>query len=130
MPNSNQTPGAADTFGQNFADRARQVGESVSDMARTAGNTIDENRASAADRLEDAASAVRDTANTLPGGERVKEFAQGAAARLSTGADYVRSHDVDRMLADVKTAVRNNPGIALLGAAAFGFLFGRALSRD
>jgi hypothetical protein len=34
------------------------------------------------------------------------------------------------MMADVETAVKNNPGPALLIAAAFGFLLGRALNRD
>jgi len=33
-------------------------------------------------------------------------------------------------MADVETMVKNNPGPALLIAATFGFVLGRALSRD
>ena len=62
--------------------------------------------------------------------KKVQEFAHAAADRLSTGADYVRSHDASRMMTDVETVVKNNPGRALALAAAFGFIVGRALSRD
>ena len=34
------------------------------------------------------------------------------------------------MVEDVETVVKNNPGPALLVAAAFGFLLGRAMARD
>lgn len=84
----------------------------------------------AADRLESAASTVADRVENLPGGNRVKEFAQAAADRLGTTADYMRSHDAKRMMSDVETVVRNNPGPALLVAAALGFLVGRAVVRD
>ena len=35
-----------------------------------------------------------------------------------------------RMMADVESFVKSNPGPALAVATAFGFLLGRALSRD
>lgn len=79
---------------------------------------------------QDAAATIQDLADNLPGGNRVKEFAQAAADRLGTTADYVRSHDAKRMMADVETVVRNNPGPALLIAAAMGFLIGRAVVRN
>jgi ElaB/YqjD/DUF883 family membrane-anchored ribosome-binding protein len=60
----------------------------------------------------------------------VKEFAHAAADRLTTTADYVRQHDVSRMMSDVETVVKNNPGPSLLAAAVFGFFVGRALSHD
>jgi ElaB/YqjD/DUF883 family membrane-anchored ribosome-binding protein len=34
------------------------------------------------------------------------------------------------MASDVEAVVKNNPGPALLVATAFGFLLGRAMSRD
>jgi len=37
---------------------------------------------------------------------------------------------VETMMGDLMGAVRRNPGLALLGAAAFGLILGRALSRD
>ena len=112
------------------AERAGYIKESISDMARTAKQTADEGRQTAAERLGSAASAVRDQADQLPGGPRVQQFAHAAADRLSTTADYMRSHDTKRMLADVGRVVKNNPGPSLVIAAAFGFVVGRALTRD
>ena len=100
--------------------------ESMSDMARTAAQTVDDGRKTAAERLGSAASAVRDRADQLPGGPKVQQFAHAAAERLSTTADYMRSHDAKRMLADVERVVKNNPGPSLVIAAAFGFVLGRA----
>jgi ElaB/YqjD/DUF883 family membrane-anchored ribosome-binding protein len=120
----------AASFGQELADRASEARDSISDMARTATRKVDESRSMAADRLEGAAATVHERAADLPSGQRVKELASAAADRLSTTADYVRNHDAKRMMADVETAVKNNPGPALLIAAAFGFLLGRALNRD
>jgi ElaB/YqjD/DUF883 family membrane-anchored ribosome-binding protein len=72
----------------------------------------------------------RSTVDQLPGGPKVQQLAQTAAERLSTTADYIRSHDPKRMLADVERVVMNNPGPSLVIAAAFGFVVGRALTRD
>ena len=104
--------------------------ESMSDVARTATQTVDDGRKTAAERLGSAASAVRDRADQLPGGPKVQQFAHAAAEGLSTTADYMRSHDAKRMLADVKGVVKNNPGPSLIIAAAFGFMLGRARSRQ
>jgi ElaB/YqjD/DUF883 family membrane-anchored ribosome-binding protein len=97
---------------QSLKNSTSDLKESVSDMARTA------------------ASAVRDRVDQLPGGPKVQQFAQAAAERLSTTADYVRSHDAKRMLDDVGRVVKNNPGPSLVIAAAFGFVLGRALTRE
>ena len=104
--------------------------ESMSDVARTATQTVDDGRKTAAERLGSAASAVRDRADQLPGGPKVQQFAHAAADGLNTTADYVRSHDAKHMLADVKGVVKNNPGPSLIIAAAFGFMLGRARSRQ
>ena len=79
--------------------------ESVADIARAATQTVDDARQTAAERLGSAASAVGDRADQLPGGQKVQQFAQAAAERLSTTADYVRTHDAKRMLADVEGVV-------------------------
>jgi ElaB/YqjD/DUF883 family membrane-anchored ribosome-binding protein len=110
--------------------RANDLKESISDMARTATQTVDDGRQTTAERLGSAASAFRDRADQLPGGPKVQQFARAAAERLSTTADYMRSHDAKRMLADVERVVKNNPGSSLVIAAAFGFVLGRALTRD
>lgn len=129
-PVDNPMAEKAAAFGKELADRASEAKDSMSDMARAATRKIDEGRSMAADRLESAASAVQERVGELPGAQRVKEYASAAADRLSTTADYVRTHDAKRMMADVETVVKNNPGPALLVAALFGFVLGRALIRD
>lgn len=130
IPTDDSIADKAASFGQELADRAGEAKGSMWDMARTATRKVDESRSMAADGLDSVASTVHERAADLPGGQRVKEFASAAADGLSTTADYVRSHDAKRMMADVETAVKNNPGPALLVAAAFGFVLGRALTRD
>ncbi len=76
------------------------------------------------------ASELGRRADNLPGGARVAGAAHGAADALHSGADYLREHDMRQMVDDLREVVRNNPGVALLGAAALGFLVGRAVSRD
>jgi ElaB/YqjD/DUF883 family membrane-anchored ribosome-binding protein len=118
----------ASTLGDQVSDRATQMKNKVSDFGRTAADKIDENRDAAAGGLEKAASALHDKAESLPGGEKVAGLAHAAADKLSSSAGYVRDRDVDKMMGDVGTLVKNNPGRSLLAAAAIGFLVGRAFS--
>ena len=135
MPNkttqgSNSTAADVSTAARDITERARNAAASVTDAASDVAAAFDERRSTAADGLDTAASALYDRADDLPGGETVRNVARATADRLSTGADYVRSHDTKRMMADVESFVKSNPGPALAIAAAFGFLLGRALSRD
>ena len=102
----------------------------ASEMGQRVADKIDENRGSAASGLESAAGALRERADTLPGGEKVATAAHATADAVNVAADYVRDNDVKAMMADVLKLVKNNPGAALLTAAALGFLMGRTLSRD
>jgi hypothetical protein len=130
LPDDNPFTEGASSIGQQVADATRDARTSVSDMARAAGARVESGRVAAADRLEGAASTVRQRADEVPGGPRVQEFAHAAADRLSSTADYLRHNDAARMKSDVETIVKNNPGPALLVAGIFGFLLGRALTRD
>lgn len=103
--------------------KAAEMGQKVVD-------TLDENRGAAASGLESAASTLRDKAGTLPGGERVANAARTTADAVGVAADYVRENDLRGMMADVQKVVKNNPGPALLIAAALGFLIARTFSRD
>ena len=114
-----------------MAQRARNAAASMTDAAgNAAAAALSESRSTTADGLDTAASAIHERAEELPGGDTVRNFARATANRLNTSADYVRSHDAKRMMADVETFVKSNPGAALVAAAAFGVLLGRALSRD
>ena len=118
------------TAARDMTEGARKAAASMSDAARDAAATIDESRSTAADGLDAAASALHDRAEDLPGGETIRNVARATADRLGSSAEYVRTHDAKRMMADVESFVKSNPGPALAVAAAFGFLLGRALSRD
>ena len=135
MPNRNPSSDnslkdSADVIGEREPNRVDETRKSMSDVSETATDKVNAGREMAADQLENVASTVHERADQLPGGPKVKEFAHAAADRLSTTADYLRSRDATRMMADVESLVKNNPGPALVVAAAFGFLLGRALSRD
>jgi ElaB/YqjD/DUF883 family membrane-anchored ribosome-binding protein len=100
------------------------------EMGQKVADKIDENRWAAASGLESAASALREKADTLPGGEKVANAAHSTADAVGVAADYVRENDLKAMMADVQKLVKNNPGVALLTAAALGFLIARTFSRD
>ena len=57
-------------------------------------------------------------------------MAHAAAERVDTTATYLRDHDMKKMMTDLSTVVKNNPGPSLLAAVGIGFLVGRALSHD
>lgn len=102
----------------------------ASEMGQQVADKIDENRGAAASKLDSAASTLRERADTLPGGEKVASAAHATANAVGAAADYVRENDLKSMMTDVQTLVRNNPGPALLTAAALGFLIARTFSRD
>ena len=102
--------------------KAAEMGQKVADK-------IDENRGTAASGLESAAGALHEKADSLPGGARVANAAHATDA-VGVAADYVRENDVKAMMTDVQKLVKNNPGVALLTAAALGFLIARTFSRD
>ena len=99
-------------------------------MGKRVADTIDENGGAAARGLPSAAGALREKADTLPGGEKVANAAHATADAAAVAADYVRENDVKAMMTDVQKLVKNNPGVALLTAAALGFLIARTFSRD
>jgi ElaB/YqjD/DUF883 family membrane-anchored ribosome-binding protein len=123
-------PGEPTTVGEKISDTAGQVKQKVSDLSRTASDKIDEKRGAAAGGIEQVASALHERADSLPGGEKVASFAHSTADKLSSTADYVREHDLNRMIEDVETVVKNHPGRSLLVAAGIGFLVGRAFTSN
>ena len=118
------------SLSEKLSDTAGQVKDKVAVLGRNAADKVDENRDAAASGLEKAASALHDKAESLLGGEKVTSLAHAAADHMSSTADYVREHDVDGMMKDVESLVRNNPGRSLLAAAVIGFLLGRTFSSN
>jgi ElaB/YqjD/DUF883 family membrane-anchored ribosome-binding protein len=121
MPTSNAPP---------FDDISSQAKVKASGVGQMAEDKIDEKRGVAAEGLDSAADTLHEKADRLPGGEKVSSAAHTAADALASTAEYVREHDLKSMVADMQTLVKNNPGPALLTAAALGFLVARTFSRD
>ena len=133
MPNDSPTFDTRDkpadepsTLGGKLSDRATQLKHKVSEYGRKAADKIDENMDSVASGLDKAAATLHGRAENLPGVEKVSGLTHAAADKLSATAGYVREHDTNRMMADVTTLVKNNPGPSLLAAGVIGFLVGRA----
>ena len=111
----------ADTF-SDPSDAASQIKSTAAGLGQAAADKVDTKRGAAANRIDAVAAGLE------AGGQHVAGFAQGAADKLSSSADYLREHDTRAMVADVKALVKNNPVPALLGAAALGFVLAKAFS--
>ena len=135
MPNkttqwNDSTAADVRTATHGVTETARTAATSMTDAAHDVAAKVDGSRSTVAGGLDAAASALHDRAADLPGGESVRNAARATADRLGNSAEYVRTHDARRMMADIESLVKSRPGPALAVAAAFGFLLGRALSRD
>lgn len=101
-----------------------KTSDPASTMEGAAARTAEQARSRTAAGLESAAKSVHS------GVDRMATAGHGAGDALASSARYVREHDARDMMDDAMNVVRNNPGIALLGAAALGFLIGRAVTRS
>jgi len=104
--------------------RAGTLKSKVQDVGARAAQRADQARVGAAAGLESVASSLHEK------GERVASAAHSAADAVAYGAEYLRDNDMQTMMGDLMEVIRRNPGPSLLGAAALGFILGRALSRD
>jgi len=116
-PNPSSNAGNAPSAGEQAETAAAALG-------RSAANKAERMRTRAAAGLESAAQSVH------AGTERAASVGHSAGDALSHSAHYLESRDVRDMLEDLMDIVRNNPAIALLGAAALGFMVGRVMMRD
>ena len=96
----------------------------VQDVGEKAARRADRARVSAASGLDTLSSTLHKR------GDNVASAAHHAADAVHSGAEYLRAHDVETMMSDLKEVIRRNPAASLLGAVALGFILGRALSRD
>jgi len=119
-PPSGQAPGSTIDDG----GRIGTLKAKAQDVGAKAAQRADQARVGAAAGLDTVATTLHEK------GERVASAAHTAADAVSYGAEYLRENDVQTMLSDLMDVIRRNPGPALIGAAALGFMLGRALSRD
>jgi hypothetical protein len=119
-PPSGQDPSATLDDG----GRLGTLKSKAQDVGSRAAQRADQARTGAAAGLDTVASTLHQQ------GDRVASAAHSAADAVSSGAEYLRDNDVQTMMSDLMEVIRRNPGPSLIGAAALGFMLGRALSRD
>lgn len=107
----------------------QRTGEAVDRVREQAGAAAGTAKEKAHEGLHNAADAVRERAQDLPGGERTTQAAYRAAEKLDVAANYVRDHDMQEMMGDMEGFVRQYPTQSLVAAAIAGFLLGRAVRR-
>lgn len=117
--------GASSNLQGKVAQAAAETKEQLADAERKTLEQVDQQRQTAASGLDAAASTLHESAEKLPGGEKVSRAAHATADKVQQTADYVREHDVSAMVQDIQGVVRRYPGESLLAAAAVGFLVGR-----
>jgi hypothetical protein len=122
--------GTVSGMAEKVSEPASQAQIKASGLGQMAADKVDQSRGTAADGLDSAATALHEKADSLPGGEKVAGVAHTAAKALGSTADYIRANHLKDMLADVQQLVNNNPGAALLAAAALGFLVARTFPKD
>jgi ElaB/YqjD/DUF883 family membrane-anchored ribosome-binding protein len=120
----------ADRASEQFSEAAHHMINKAEDLGKKAVDKMNETCGSAACGLESAASKIHRKAHRLPGGERVHNVAHSTADKMKATANYMKTHEMKDVVADVGQAVRRNPGQSLLAAVAVGFLAGRMFSRD
>ena len=99
---------------------ASQAGAKMKDAA-----TQGKDKASGA--LDELSSMVGDLANTLDEkvGAQYGDYARKAASAVSSAAGSIKSKDVEELIDDARTFVREKPAIAIGAAAAVGFVLTR-----
>jgi ElaB/YqjD/DUF883 family membrane-anchored ribosome-binding protein len=110
-------------------DDVSQARSRVAEIGHRAVDAIDDKRDAVAQGMGSAAARLHERAASLPGGEQVVRAAHRAAGAMETAAGYLRDHDLESMLDDVRQVVKRRPGATLLVVAAVGFLLGRAVLR-
>jgi len=121
---------AVEKASDQISEAVTNVKDKAQDLGRLAADKVNETRSSAANGLASAASAIHQKADSLPGGDTVHSVAHTTGDKLAATADYVRSHEMKDVIADLEQVVRRNPGPALLAAVAVGFMAGRMFRED
>lgn len=111
-------------------DTASQLNEKLQDtldkvesMGRTAGEKFAQARRDTANAYKGSASLVRDA------GEVIDDLAARAASKLDDSTACVRNYDLGGLLRNFRDLIRRNPARFVTGAAAAGYLIGRAARR-
>lgn len=122
----------ADTDSGNLRDRVSEkveegreaVGERVGSALDTGRNRIADQMERASGRLSERAREMEDTGGVQ---RRAGQVALRASGALESGADYLRTHEMDQMRDDLEHAIRERPLLSVGVAVGAGFLLARLL---
>lgn len=110
---------------RNIADEMKhQTRRVVSDAKQKTSERIDSQQKQWSGRLSDMSHGLREMAAERPdspAGQLVRQMAD----RGTTLADYLATHRVEDLLADVQAFARRRPGTFIMAMAAAGFVVGR-----
>jgi hypothetical protein len=122
--------GRDDPSGSGFratAEKARQAAGKVATQAKDkAAQVADEQKGTAADKLGGYSSRLRAAARVAEEEEdpNIAYFAERAADRLESAADYVRTADLGRMKHDATDVARRHPALFMGGMLVAGLVLG------
>lgn len=128
------TGSAAERMKRNLSDKAQNMKESLNSFGRKTANRIDDSREPTANALARTAKSLHSRTDKMSQlahsrTDKASQLAHSAADRIQVGADYLREHDVEQILDDVRTLVKKYPGRSLAAAAMVGFVIARVLQR-
>src|SRR6188768_1461801 len=117
---------SADTVFRNTAEKARRAAAKVATQAKDkVAQVAGEQQGAAADKLGGYSSRLRNTARAV--GEEdpnIAYFANRAADRLESVADYVRTTDLARLKQDAAGIARRHPALVMGGLLVAGLILG------
>jgi hypothetical protein len=111
------------------ADVKSRVQDAASRIGQSAASAVESGRTTAADGLHTTAEGIRSASERLPGGPKVREFANRTADGLDRTVRYLRETQASDMWADIQEGAKARPVPFLVGAVAIGFVAGRMLRR-
>lgn len=118
----------ADGAAAKLAHQIRQQLGRLKDQGVTRANQFaDAGKSQLATKLDDVADVLTSVAGTTDAqyGPALSKFVQQAARTVSSAAEGLRTNSVSDLVDGSRTAIRDNPGLAIGAAAAFGFAAAR-----
>ena len=108
------------------SDMTAKVKDKAGEVAESMAEKLGHQRQNAAEGLGRAASALHESAESLPGGPKVAGVTHSIADGMESTATYLRDRDFSQMGKDVMDICRRYPTQSLVAALAVGFLIGRS----
>jgi molecular chaperone GrpE (heat shock protein) len=116
--------------GETIADEAKQMlGETVDEAKGQVKSTLSDQKGKAAENFNQVASVLRRTSQELSANENqtFAHYAEAAADQVERFSGYLKNHEVDELVNDLRDVARRQPEMFVAGALAAGFLIGRFL---